>query len=80
MNYYVIKLEKSNQPFFGLNYSRRPIKLETLKIYIKTNLVNGAIWLSKSLVREIILFDQKPDKNLHLCMDYWGLNNLTIKN
>lgn len=27
-----------------------------------------------------ILFDKKPDGNFCLCIDYQGLNNLTIKN
>ena len=26
------------------------------------------------------MFDKKPDGNLHLCIDYRGLHNLTIKN
>ena len=35
---------------------------------------------SKSLTDTLILFDKKSDGSLCLCMDYWGLNNLTIKN
>ena len=51
-----------------------------LKTYIKINLANGFIRPSKSFVCAPILFDQKPNRSLHFCMDYWGLNNITIKN
>ena len=43
MNEYAIKLEEGKQPPFGPIYSLRPIELETLKTYIKTNLANGFI-------------------------------------
>ena len=80
MNKYAIKLEESKQPSFGLIYSLGPIEFEMLKTYIKINLANGFIWLSKSLACIPILFNQKPDKNLYLYVDYWDLNNITIKN
>ena len=54
--------------------------METLKIYIKTNLANNFIRPSKSPAGAPILFNWKPDGSFHLCVDYWGLNNLTIKN
>ena len=54
--------------------------METLKTYIKTNLANGFIRPSKSPAGAPILFDRKPDGSLRLCVDYRGLNNLTIKN
>ena len=43
MNEYVIKLEKDKQPFFGSIYNLGPMKLETLKTYIKTKLANNFI-------------------------------------
>ena len=49
-------------------------------LYIETNLKNGFIKPSKSPARAPILFDKKPDGSLRLCVDYQGLNNLTIKN
>ena len=70
INKYAIKLEEDKQPLFGLIYSLGLIKLETLKTYIKTNLTNGFIWLSKSSARTFILFDKKPNRNLHLYVDY----------
>ena len=56
------------------------MELETLKTYIKTNLANGFICPLKSPADAPILFNKKPDGNFCLCVDYWGLNNITIKN
>ena len=42
-------------------YSLRPIKLETLKAYIETNLANGFIRPSKSPVGTPILFNRKSE-------------------
>ena len=68
-----------NNPY-GFIYSLNLVKLETLKIYIKNNLANGFIRSSKFLVKTSIFFDKKLGKSLRLCIDYQGLNNLTIKN
>ena len=56
------------------------MELETLKIYIKTYLKTGFIWPSKSPAGALILFNKKSDGSLWLCVNYQGLNNLTIKN
>ena len=80
INEHAIKLEEGKQPPFGPIYSLGPVELEMLKTYIKTNLANGFIRPSKSPVGAPILFDRKPDRSLRLCVDYWGLNNITIKN
>ncbi len=56
------------------------MELETLKAYIKNNLINGFIKSSKSSIRAFILFKKKLDGSLRLCINYWGLNNLIIKN
>ena len=80
MNEHAIELEEDKQPLFGPIYSLGPVELETLKTYIETNLANGFIQPSKSPTGASILFDQKSDGSLRLCVDYWGLNNITIKN
>ena len=80
MNEHTIKLEEGKQLSFGPIYSLRPVELETLKTYIETNLANGFIRPSKSPAGAPILFDRKPDGSLRLCVDYRGLNNITIKN
>ena len=56
------------------------MELETLKAYIKTNLANRFIRLSKSPANAPILFDKKSDDSLRLYVNYQDLNNLTIKN
>ncbi len=56
------------------------MELEILKAYIKNNLANGFIRPFKSPTGASILFDKKLNDSLRLCIDYWGLNNLTIKN
>ncbi len=56
------------------------MELETLKTYIKNNLPYYFIRPSKSLAGAPILFDKKAADSLRLCVDYQGLNNLTIKN
>ena len=80
INDYAIKLVDDWQPPYGPIYSLEPVELETLKTYIETNLKNGFIRPSKSPAGAPILFDKKPDGSLRLCVDYRGLNNLTIKN
>ena len=80
MKKYIINLEEDKQLLFDPIYSLELIELETLKIYIKTNLVNSFIWPSKSPNKVFILFDKMPNRNFCLCIDYQGLNNITIKN
>lgn len=65
-NNYAIKLERYNQLFYGKIYSLRPIKLETFKAYIETNLANNFVWLFKSLSNAIIWFNQKKKSGFHL--------------
>ena len=80
MNEHAIELEKDKQPLFRPIYSLGPVELETLKIYIKTNLANNFIRPSKSLTEAPILFSKKPNESFHFHMDYRGFNNITIKN
>ena len=80
MNQHAIKLKKGKQPPFGLIYSLGLVELEMLKTYIETNLANSFIRPSKFSVNAPVLFDWKPDENLRLCVNYRGLNNITIKN
>lgn len=80
INEHLIDLEPGKKPPYGPIYSLGPVKLETLKTYIKINLTNGFIQPSKSSAGTPIFFVQKPDGSFRLCVDYRGLKNLTIKN
>ena len=80
INNHAIELVECQQPSYGSIYSLGPVELETLKMYIETNLAIGFIRPSMSPADASILFDQKSDGFLRLCINYQGLNNLTIKN
>ena len=80
INEHAIELQDGKQPLYEPIYSLGPVELETLKTYIETHLKTGFIRPSKSPAGAPILFDKKPDGSLWLCVDYRGLNNLTIKN
>ena len=80
LNEYAIDLRDGKQPLYGPIYNLGPVKLETLKIYIETYLKTGFIRPSKSPAGAPILFNKKPDGSFCLCVNYWGLNNFTIKN
>jgi hypothetical protein len=54
--------------------------LEVLKDYIDKNLESGFIRNSKSSAGAPILFVKKKDGSLRLCVDYRGLNKITVKN
>ena len=80
INEYAIKLKDGKQPLYGPIYSLEPVELEILKTYIKTHLKIGFIRPFKSHPGAFILIDKKSDSSHWLCVDYWGLNNLTMKN
>lgn len=79
INNYIIKPKKDKLPPFGLIYSLKPVELEILKTYMKTNLINGFIWSFKFPTKVSIFFYQKLNKILYLCINYSNLNNLIIK-
>ena len=80
INNHPINLLDDKQPLYGLIYSLGSVDLEMWKTYIEANLASSCIRSSKSITGVLILFVQKNDSNLHLCIDYRGLNKLTIKN
>ena len=80
LNQHAIKLQEGQQLPYRPIYSLGPVELETLKTYIETNLANGFIRPFKSPASAFIFFVRKANGSLRLCMDYRGLNNLTIKN
>ena len=75
-----INLLNNKQPLYSSIYSLEPVELEKLKTYIEANLASSFIRPFKSPASTLILFVRKKDGSLYLCVDYQGLNNLTIKN
>ena len=80
INDHAIKLVNGQQLPYEPIYSLELVELEILKAYIKTNLVNGFIKPSKFPASAFIPFDRKSNGFFRLYVDYWDLNNLTIKN
>ena len=79
INKHAIELEDDKQLLYGPIYSLGLVELKTWKTYIENKLANGFIQLLKSSVSAPILFVCKPNSSFPLCIDYRGLNNLTIK-
>lgn len=77
---HAIDLVDDKQPPYGPIYNLNEVELETLRGYIETNLSNGFIRPSTSPAGSPILFVRKPGGGLRLCVDYRGLNMITIKN
>ena len=55
---------------------------EALKLcqYLDENLSKGFIRVSRSDAAASVLFMKKPEGGLHFCVDYRGLNAITVKN
>ena len=69
INDYAIELVDDWQSPYRHIYSLRLVKLEILKTYIKTNLANTFIRSSKFLVKALIFFNKKIDKNFWFYVD-----------
>ena len=55
------------------------MEFKMLKIYIKNNLINSFIRLSKFPIRVPIFFDKEPNGSLKLSWNYCNIKNLKIK-
>ena len=57
-----------------------PIELKELKTQLQDLVDKGFIRLSVSPWAALVLFVKKKDGIMRLCIDYWQLNKVTIKN
>ncbi|CEH14709.1 retrotransposon nucleocapsid protein [Ceraceosorus bombacis] len=74
-----IELEPGKQPPFGPLYPLSARELQELCEYLDTMLANGFIRRSNSPAAAPILFVPKKDGSMRLCVDYRGLNAVTVK-
>ena len=75
-----LRLETIGTPSFGLLYKRSYNKLQVLREYIADNLAEEFIHPSTSLAGAPVSFIKTGDRNLHLGVDYRGLNLISKKN
>ncbi|KAH0603989.1 uncharacterized protein H6S33_007020 [Morchella sextelata] len=75
-----IPLKEGKEPPFGPLYCMSREGLIVLKQYIQDNLEKAFIQASSSPTGAPILFVKKADRTPRLCIDYRGLNELTVKN
>jgi hypothetical protein len=72
-------VEGAKPPFRGI-YRLSPLELEEVKTQVTSLLAKGWIEPSKSPFGAPVLFVQKKDGSLRMCVDYRALNKLTVKN
>jgi hypothetical protein len=77
---HAINLEPGTQPPFWLLYNLLANKLWYFKEYFENSVDKGWIRQSVSPAGAPILFVPKKDGGLRLCVNYRGLNAITIKN
>ncbi|KAJ1045311.1 hypothetical protein NDA10_002570 [Ustilago hordei] len=75
-----LELIEGGKPPQGPLYLKGPKEMSKLRRYLDENLEKGFIRPSKSLAQSPVLFVPKKDGGLRLCVDYRGLNEITVKN
>ena len=77
---HAIELKPNTEPPFMRTYNLSPRELEALEEFITDRLAKGHIRESISPAGAPIVFIPKKNGTLRLCVDYRGLNSITIKN
>jgi len=77
---YNIDLLLSKEPFYESLYSFSKKKLNILQKYLLKNLTLNKIRKFISLINASMLFVLKSNNNLKLCVNYYNLNAIIIKN
>ncbi|KAE8219386.1 hypothetical protein CF319_g6910, partial [Tilletia indica] len=74
-----IPLQPDTTPPCGPIYSLSEGEHQELRNYLKENLDKGFIRPSSSPAGAPVLFVPKPDGTFRMCVDYRGINNITVK-
>jgi hypothetical protein len=74
-----INLKEGSVPPFGGLYNLLLDEQNQLKLYIDNNLKKGFIRVSSSSAAAPIFFVRVPGKKPHPCVDYRGLNAMTVR-
>ncbi|KAH9763231.1 Endonuclease [Citrus sinensis] len=77
---FTIELVPSTTPTSRAPYRMAPIELKELKVQLQELLDKGFIRPSVSPWGAPVLFVKKKDGSMGLCIDYWQLNMVTVKN
>jgi Reverse transcriptase (RNA-dependent DNA polymerase)/RNase H-like domain found in reverse transcriptase/Integrase zinc binding domain/Chromo (CHRromatin Organisation MOdifier) domain/Integrase core domain len=75
-----IEIQEGKTVPYGPIYPLSEHELRVLRDYLDTSMAKGWIRKSESPAGAPILFVKKKDGSLRLCVDYRGLNNITVKN
>lgn len=75
-----IDLRPGTSPPKGRLYSLSGPETEAMKKYVEESLAAGLICPSSSPAGAGFFFVDKKDKTLHPCIDYLGLNDITVRN
>jgi hypothetical protein len=75
-----ILLKEGKEPPFGPLYGMSRKELIVLKQYLQDNLEKEFIQAISSPTGAPVVFVKKAAGTLRLCVDYHGLNELTVKN
>ncbi len=74
-----IELIPGAKPFARSQYRLSPVELEEVRKQVEYLLSKGLIAPSTSPWSAPILFTPKPDGSLRMCIDYRGLNKVTVR-
>jgi hypothetical protein len=77
---FIIELQPGTTPISRWPYKMTPKELAELKVQLNELLDRGYIHPSSSPWGCPALFVKKKDQSLRLCVDYWTLNAVTVKN
>ena len=77
---HTIPLIPRSKPPYEWVHRMLPVELKEARKYLQEHLKKGSIHHSQSEYGMLVVFTRKKDSSLQFCIDYWGLNKLTVKN